>query len=79
MPGKPMPNGAPAPNLYCAVIVKRVDEKTRSKTSINELLRDYEACTSRWPIPVAIARDLHPLPVGDAGGRRRAALSREAC
>src|SRR5579862_5822204 len=29
-----------APNLYCAVIVKRVDEKTRAKTSINELLRD---------------------------------------
>ncbi|NDF12590.1 MAG: 2,3,4,5-tetrahydropyridine-2,6-dicarboxylate N-succinyltransferase [Proteobacteria bacterium] len=29
-----------APSLYCAVIVKRVDEKTRSKTSINELLRD---------------------------------------
>ncbi len=28
-----------SPNLYCAVIVKRVDEKTRSKTSINELLR----------------------------------------
>ena len=27
-------------NLYCAVIVKRVDAKTRSKTSINELLRD---------------------------------------
>jgi 2,3,4,5-tetrahydropyridine-2,6-dicarboxylate N-succinyltransferase len=27
-------------NLYCAVIVKRVDERTRSKTSINELLRD---------------------------------------
>jgi 2,3,4,5-tetrahydropyridine-2-carboxylate N-succinyltransferase len=40
MPGKPMPNGAPGPNLYCAVIVKRVDEKTRAKTSINELLRD---------------------------------------
>jgi len=39
MPGKPMANGAPGPNLYCAVIVKRVDEKTRSKTSINELLR----------------------------------------
>jgi len=35
MPGK---NGGPG--LYCAVIVKRVDEKTRSKTSINELLRD---------------------------------------
>ena len=33
-------NGAPSPSLYCAVIVKRVDEKTRSKTSINELLRD---------------------------------------
>lgn len=40
MPGKPLPNGQPGPNLYCAVIVKRVDEQTRSKTSINELLRD---------------------------------------
>jgi 2,3,4,5-tetrahydropyridine-2-carboxylate N-succinyltransferase len=40
LPGKPMKNGQPGPNLYCAVIVKRVDEKTRSKTSINELLRD---------------------------------------
>ncbi|MEK7819546.1 MAG: 2,3,4,5-tetrahydropyridine-2,6-dicarboxylate N-succinyltransferase [Pseudomonadota bacterium] len=40
MPGKPLPDGGPGPGLYCAVIVKRVDEKTRSKTSINELLRD---------------------------------------
>ncbi len=40
LPGKPMPNGAPGPGLYCAVIVKRVDERTRSKTAINELLRD---------------------------------------
>lgn len=40
MPGKPLPDGSPGPNLYCAVIVKRVDEKTRSKTSINDLLRD---------------------------------------
>jgi 2,3,4,5-tetrahydropyridine-2-carboxylate N-succinyltransferase len=40
LPGKPLANGQPGPNLYCAVIVKRVDEKTRSKTSINELLRD---------------------------------------
>jgi len=40
MPGKPFPNGEPGPNLYCAVIVKTVDEKTRSKTGINELLRD---------------------------------------
>ncbi len=40
MPGKPLPNGEPGPSLYCAVIVKRVDAKTRSKTSINELLRD---------------------------------------
>jgi 2,3,4,5-tetrahydropyridine-2,6-dicarboxylate N-succinyltransferase len=39
-PGKPLKNGAPGPALYCAVIVKRVDEKTRAKTSINELLRD---------------------------------------
>ncbi len=37
---KPMANGQPGPGLYCAVIVKRVDEKTRSKTGINELLRD---------------------------------------
>jgi 2,3,4,5-tetrahydropyridine-2-carboxylate N-succinyltransferase len=40
MPGKPLPSGEPGPSLYCAVIVKRVDEKTRAKTSINELLRD---------------------------------------
>ncbi len=40
MPGRPLPDGAPGPSLYCAVIVKRVDARTRSKTSINELLRD---------------------------------------
>lgn len=40
LPGKLFPDGRPGPNLYCAVIVKRVDEKTRAKTSINELLRD---------------------------------------
>lgn len=40
LPGKPLPNGTPGPSLYCAVIVKRVDEQTRSKTSINDLLRD---------------------------------------
>lgn len=38
--GKELPDGTPGPNLYCAVIVKRVDEKTRSRTSINDLLRD---------------------------------------
>ncbi|SOC83930.1 2,3,4,5-tetrahydropyridine-2-carboxylate N-succinyltransferase [Ensifer adhaerens] len=40
LPGKPFPNGEPGPGLYCAVIVKTVDERTRSKTGINELLRD---------------------------------------
>jgi len=40
LPGKPLPNGEPGPSLYCAVIVKRVDERTRAKTSVNELLRD---------------------------------------
>jgi 2,3,4,5-tetrahydropyridine-2,6-dicarboxylate N-succinyltransferase len=40
LPGKAKKNGQAAPGLYCAVIVKRVDEKTRAKTSINELLRD---------------------------------------
>jgi 2,3,4,5-tetrahydropyridine-2-carboxylate N-succinyltransferase len=40
LPGKPLPDGTPGPSLYCAVIVKRVDAQTRSKTSINELLRD---------------------------------------
>jgi 2,3,4,5-tetrahydropyridine-2-carboxylate N-succinyltransferase len=40
LPGKLLPNGMPGPSLYCAVIVKTVDEGTRAKTSINELLRD---------------------------------------
>jgi 2,3,4,5-tetrahydropyridine-2-carboxylate N-succinyltransferase len=40
MPGRALPDGSPGPSLYCAVIVKRVDAQTRSKTSINELLRD---------------------------------------
>jgi 2,3,4,5-tetrahydropyridine-2-carboxylate N-succinyltransferase len=40
LPGKPLPDGTPGPSLACAVIVKRVDAQTRSKTSINELLRD---------------------------------------
>ena len=40
MPGRNLPDGTPGPDLYCAVIVKRVDEQTRSKTSLNELLRD---------------------------------------
>ena len=40
LPGKTLPDGSVGPSLYCTVIVKRVDEKTRSKTSINDLLRD---------------------------------------
>jgi len=40
LPGKTLPDASIGPSLYCAVIVKRVDEKTRSKTSINDLLRD---------------------------------------
>ncbi|MEO6092196.1 MAG: 2,3,4,5-tetrahydropyridine-2,6-dicarboxylate N-succinyltransferase [Novosphingobium sp.] len=40
LPGKLLPDGAPGPALYCAVIVKTVDAQTRSKTAINELLRD---------------------------------------
>ena len=40
LPGKNLHDNLPKPSLYCAVIVKRVDEKTRSKTSINDLLRD---------------------------------------
>lgn len=40
LPGKPLPDGTAGPNLSCAVIVKRVDAQTRSKTAINELLRD---------------------------------------
>ena len=39
VPGS-LPGKSGGPSLYCAVIVKRVDERTRSKTSINELLRD---------------------------------------
>jgi 2,3,4,5-tetrahydropyridine-2,6-dicarboxylate N-succinyltransferase len=40
LPGKALPDGSPGPSLYCAVIVKTVDAQTRSKTGINELLRD---------------------------------------
>ncbi len=40
LPGKPLPDGTPGPSLSCAVIVKRVDEQTRAKTSVNDLLRD---------------------------------------
>ena len=40
LPGKPLPDGSPGPGLYCGVIVKTVDAQTRSKTGINELLRD---------------------------------------
>ena len=40
LPGRPLPDGSPGPSLYCAVIVKTVDAQTRSKTAINELLRD---------------------------------------
>jgi 2,3,4,5-tetrahydropyridine-2-carboxylate N-succinyltransferase len=40
LPGKPLPDGAPGPSLYCAVIVKTVDAQTRAKTGINDLLRD---------------------------------------
>jgi 2,3,4,5-tetrahydropyridine-2-carboxylate N-succinyltransferase len=39
LPGKPLPDGSPGPSLYCAVIIKRVDAQTRSKTAINDLLR----------------------------------------
>jgi 2,3,4,5-tetrahydropyridine-2,6-dicarboxylate N-succinyltransferase len=40
LPGKPLPDGSPGPSLYCAVIVKTVDARTRAKTGINELLRE---------------------------------------
>src|ERR1700747_830103 len=40
LPGKTLPDGRPGPSLYCAVIVKKVDEGTRARTSINELLRE---------------------------------------
>ena len=40
LPGRPFPDGTPGPSLYCAVIVKTVDAQTRSKTAINDLLRD---------------------------------------
>jgi 2,3,4,5-tetrahydropyridine-2-carboxylate N-succinyltransferase len=40
LPGPPLPDGSPGPSLACAVIVKRVDARTRSKTGVNELLRD---------------------------------------
>ncbi len=40
LPGKPLKDGTPGPSLSCAVIIKQVDERTRFKTSVNDLLRD---------------------------------------
>jgi 2,3,4,5-tetrahydropyridine-2-carboxylate N-succinyltransferase len=40
LPGRALPDGQPGPGLACAVIVKTVDARTRSKTAINDLLRD---------------------------------------
>ena len=40
LPGKRLEDGSIGPSLYCAVIIKSVDEKTRAKTSVNDLLRD---------------------------------------
>lgn len=40
LPGRNLPDGTPGPALACAVIVKRVDARTRGKTAVNELLRD---------------------------------------
>lgn len=40
LPGAPLPDGRPGPSVYCAVIIKRVDARTRARTAINELLRD---------------------------------------
>ena len=40
LPGKPLPGENCGPSTYCAVIVKTVDAHTRSKTGINDLLRD---------------------------------------
>jgi 2,3,4,5-tetrahydropyridine-2-carboxylate N-succinyltransferase len=40
LPGPALPDGRPGPSLACAVIVKRVDARTRAKTAINDLLRD---------------------------------------
>jgi 2,3,4,5-tetrahydropyridine-2-carboxylate N-succinyltransferase len=40
LPGKALPGENWGPSTYCAVIVKKVDAQTRSKTAINELLRD---------------------------------------
>lgn len=40
LPGNPLPDGRPGPSVYCAVIIKRVDARTRARTAINELLRD---------------------------------------
>ena len=40
LPGKPLADGTMGPSLSCAVIIKQVDERTRAKTSVNDLLRD---------------------------------------
>src|SRR5436305_15255528 len=61
LPARPLKNGQPGPSTACAVIVKRVDERTRAKTSINELLRDYIR-TNDMTDALTIARDLVRCP-----------------
>ena len=39
LPSPPLADGSPAPSLSCAVIVKQVDERTRARTSVNDILR----------------------------------------
>ena len=58
LPGKPLPDGSPGPNLYCAVIIKKVDERTRSKVSIN----GPAAGLIRPPAPKVEPRGAGPVP-----------------
>ena len=52
LPGKPLADGSPGPSLSCAVIIKQVDEKTRSKTLVNGLVRNLWATSRmRWSLP----------------------------
>jgi 2,3,4,5-tetrahydropyridine-2-carboxylate N-succinyltransferase len=39
LPAAPLPDGSPGPSLHCAVIIKRVDARTRAKACVNDLFR----------------------------------------
>ena len=78
LPGRNLPDGSPGPSLYCAVIVKQVDEQTRARTSINELLARMSERGCRADRPGGARRRADPPAERHPEGRGRARHRRGA-